>query len=217
MSRLVSCRIFKNRLLGRRTLFSQSAEWPKPKYLNENDLREIEQHWKPLVPKLVKDAQEQIKAGGDAKPTYILSRFPHPSGQLHMGHFRILAISVAMAHYHRLMHRKVIHPVVHSVNEEWENMSKSKYNGVDPGDILEKYGSDTTKLLILSDISPRDVRKWNPDDSHERVENMQRKLWKLVYQAINLQNKDFPVPKEEFNENVQKCWEARNYCVRVSI
>ena len=104
------------------------------------------------------------------------------------------------------------------VIEDWEKMSKSKHNGVDPGKILRYYGSDTTKLLILSDVSPQSDRKWNPEDSHKRIEGMQRKIWKLVLQAIDLQKRtDLPVlSSEEFNMQVTKCWDARNYYVRVS-
>ncbi len=40
-------------------------------------------------------------------------------------------------------------------------MSKSKYNGVDPGEILEKYGVDTTRLLLLFSIAPKSHREWN--------------------------------------------------------
>ena len=102
------------------------------------------------------------------------------------------------------------------VVEEWEKMSKSKYNGVDPSDILKEFASDTTKLLILSDVSPQSDRKWNPQDSYVRIENMQRKIWKLVYQVLEFQKKsDVPtLSKEDFQSQEAKCWDARNYYVR---
>ena len=104
------------------------------------------------------------------------------------------------------------------VVEEWEKMSKSKHNGVDPGEILEKYGSDTTKLLILSDVAPQSDRKWNPEDSHKRINNMQYKLWTLVYHAIHLQNQELPqLDKEKYQGFVEKCWDSRNYYLRVII
>lgn len=33
--------------------------------------------------------------------------------------------------------------------EKWEKMSKSKFNGVDPEDIIKEYGADTVRLFIL--------------------------------------------------------------------
>ena len=103
------------------------------------------------------------------------------------------------------------------VVEEWEKMSKSKYNGVDPSDILKEFGSDTTKLLILSDVSPQSDRKWNPKDSYVRIENMQRKLWKLVHQVLEFQKTDMSkieLSKEDFKSQEAKCWDARNYYLR---
>jgi leucyl-tRNA synthetase len=101
---------------------------------------------------------------------------------------------------------------------EWEKMSKSKYNGVDPGDILKEYGCDTTRLLILSDVSPQSDRKWNPKDSHVRIQNMQRRIWKLVHHIIDLQQRD-DVPEltdDVLAGQVAKIWDARNFYVRVS-
>lgn len=49
------------------------------------------------------------------------------------------------------------------VSLHWEKMSKSKHNGVDPLDLLNKYGIDTTRLLILGDVAPTSTRNWSED------------------------------------------------------
>lgn len=50
-----------------------------------------------------------------------------------------------------------------SVSINWEKMSKSKYNGVDPLDLLNKYGVDMTRLLILADVAPTSTRNWSEE------------------------------------------------------
>ena len=35
------------------------------------------------------------------------------------------------------------------IKESWEKTSKSKHNGVDPHDVIEKYGADTVRLFML--------------------------------------------------------------------
>ncbi len=43
---------------------------------------------------------------------------------------------------------------------DWEKMSKSKYNGVDPQDIINQYGVDFTRILMLSFVHPRSSRNF---------------------------------------------------------
>ncbi|OGQ86903.1 MAG: leucine--tRNA ligase [Deltaproteobacteria bacterium RIFOXYA12_FULL_58_15] len=44
-----------------------------------------------------------------------------------------------------------------------EKMSKSKYNGVDPMSLIERYGADTTRLYVLFAAPPEKDLEWNPD------------------------------------------------------
>lgn len=44
---------------------------------------------------------------------------------------------------------------------QWEKMSKSKLNGIDPIDIINEYGVDTTRLIILADVAPTSNRNWS--------------------------------------------------------
>lgn len=43
----------------------------------------------------------------------------------------------------------------------WEKMSKSKLNGVEPDDMFDEYGTDTTRLIILADVAPTSHRNWS--------------------------------------------------------
>ncbi|CAF0727570.1 unnamed protein product [Adineta ricciae] len=57
----------------------------------------------------------------------------------------------------------------HSLTKEplqinWEKMSKSKYNGIDPEEIIDKYGVDFTRMLMLSFVHPRSLRNFTLED-----------------------------------------------------
>ncbi|KAJ2779087.1 Leucyl-tRNA synthetase, mitochondrial [Coemansia javaensis] len=43
----------------------------------------------------------------------------------------------------------------------YEKMSKSKHNGVDPGDTVARFGADATRLHMLSLAPPQDVLEWD--------------------------------------------------------
>ncbi|XP_055891395.1 probable leucine--tRNA ligase, mitochondrial [Biomphalaria glabrata] len=74
-------------------------------------------------------------------------------------------------------------PVEKSTGEglvvEFEKMSKSKYNGVNPEDVLSEYGVDSTRLCILSNVSPQSERNWS-EIVYKGVINWQNKIWTLV-------------------------------------
>lgn len=52
------------------------------------------------------------------------------------------------------------------VSVRWEKMSKSKHNGVEPFELLDKYGIDTTRLLILGDVAPTSPRNWSENSKN---------------------------------------------------
>ena len=57
---------------------------------------------------------------------------------------------------HKNVHASTKEPLV----IEWEKMSKSKYNGVDPQDIIDRYGVDFTRILMLNFVHPRSQRNF---------------------------------------------------------
>ncbi|KAJ1676665.1 Leucyl-tRNA synthetase, mitochondrial, partial [Spiromyces aspiralis] len=57
----------------------------------------------------------------------------------------------------------------------FEKMSKSKYNGVDPVEVVKTYGADVTRLHILYKAPPREVLEWETDS----IVGMQRWLVRL--------------------------------------
>ncbi len=59
-----------------------------------------------------------------------------------------------------------------------EKMSKSKKNGVDPTQIIAKYGADTARIFMLSDSPPEKDLEWS-DTGLEGAWRYINKLWRL--------------------------------------
>uniref|UniRef100_A0A8C4DYT9 leucine--tRNA ligase n=1 Tax=Dicentrarchus labrax TaxID=13489 RepID=A0A8C4DYT9_DICLA len=106
------CPLFRGALLSpvprllspsTRTLFSETGVWEKD-YLKETR-RRVEEWWHPRIM-----AQWQ-KDGSNRKKFYVLSMFPYPSGQLHMGHVRVYTISDTIGHFQRMRGHQVLNPM----------------------------------------------------------------------------------------------------------
>ncbi|HAC62669.1 MAG TPA: leucine--tRNA ligase [Cyanothece sp. UBA12306] len=61
----------------------------------------------------------------------------------------------------------------------YEKMSKSKYNGVDPKQVLGKYGADTARMFILFKAPPEKDLEWDDADVEGQFRFLNR-VWRLV-------------------------------------
>ncbi|MEN9215983.1 MAG: leucine--tRNA ligase [Gloeomargarita sp. HHBFW_bins_162] len=79
----------------------------------------------------------------------------------------------------------------------YEKMSKSKYNGVDPEQVLEKYGADTARMFILFKAPPEKDLEWDDADVEGQFRFLHR-VWRLVqkYQTQPPQKASEPTPNE---------------------
>ncbi|XP_069586258.1 leucine--tRNA ligase, mitochondrial [Ranitomeya imitator] len=100
----------------------------------------------------------------------------------------------------------------------WEKMSKSKHNGVDPEEMVEKYGIDTTRLYVLFAAPPEQDILWDmKTDAIPGVQRWQSRVWALTSKFIEARNSLVePNPqilcKNEIAET-QKIWQNRNLTV----
>ncbi|CAF2476800.1 unnamed protein product [Rotaria sp. Silwood2] len=85
--------------------------------------------------------------------------------------------------------------VIHSLTKEplqidWEKMSKSKYNGIDPEEIINQYGVDFTRILMLTFVHPRSLRNFNLEDGiADGLQNWFKILINLYVELIESRTK----------------------------
>ena len=80
----------------------------------------------------------------------------------------------------------------------FEKMSKSKYNGVDPASVIDRYGADTARMFILFKAPPEKDLEWDDADVEGQYRFLQR-LWRLLESSaprIRDQNADQSLPAE---------------------
>src|SRR5690606_17157720 len=69
---------------------------------------------------------------------------------------------------------------------DWEGMrtmSKSKNNGVDPTELIERYGADSVRLFMMFKAPPEDTLEWS-EDGVEGAARFVRRVWRMVYEHI---------------------------------
>lgn len=64
-----------------------------------------------------------------------------------------------------------------------EKMSKSKNNGVDPQEFIEKYGADTARLFMMFAAPPEQSLEWS-DAGVEGANRFLRRLWKTAREHV---------------------------------
>ncbi len=78
----------------------------------------------------------------------------------------------------------------------YEKMSKSKYNGIDPEQVLGKYGADTARMFILFKAPPEKDLEWEDADVEGQFRFLNR-VWRLV---VSVDNKDAIHPTGELSK-----------------
>ena len=58
----------------------------------------------------------------------------------------------------------------------WTTMSKSKNNGIDPQDLIDRYGADTARLFVMFASPPEQTLEWN-DAGVEGAHRFLRRVW----------------------------------------
>jgi leucyl-tRNA synthetase len=83
------------------------------------DPREIEPRWQRLwadertweVPNLEEGETPTVARTNEPPSSYVLEMLPYPSGEPHIGHLKCYALGDAIAHFHRRLGKRVLHPM----------------------------------------------------------------------------------------------------------
>jgi len=69
---------------------------------------------------------------------------------------------------------------------EWQGMrtmSKSKGNGVDPTELVARFGADAIRVFMMFKAPPEDTLEWS-DDGVEGSARFLRRLWRMVWEHL---------------------------------
>jgi leucyl-tRNA synthetase len=66
-----------------------------------------------------------------------------------------------------------------ALTASYKTMSKSKYNGVAPAEVIKKYGADTARMFILFKAPPEKDLEWDEADVEGQFRFLNR-VWRMV-------------------------------------
>ncbi len=85
------------------------------------------------------------------------------------------------------------------LDKEGKKMSKSKGNGVDPLEMIEKFGTDAVRLAILTGLTTGSDLKFN-EDKVEAKRNFVNKLWNIARFILSSSDAIASVEKDSINQ-----------------
>ena len=86
----------------------------------------------------------------------------------------------------------------------FEKMSKSKYNGIDPNTVINKYGADTARMFILFKAPPEKDLEWGDSDVEGQYRFLSR-IWKLYNDYLSeVENNKKYNTKPEIEKNFMR-------------
>jgi leucyl-tRNA synthetase len=81
-------------------------------------------------------------------------------------------------------------------------MSKSKNNGVDPQDLIEKYGADTARLYTMFTAPPEATLEWN-DAAVEGSHRFLRRVWNFAVKQSSRASSAAPVQDAAYSKEAK--------------
>ncbi|MBL4941843.1 MAG: leucine--tRNA ligase [Colwellia sp.] len=82
-------------------------------------------------------------------------------------------------------------------------MSKSKNNGIDPQEVISKYGADTVRLFIMFTSPPEQTLEWS-DTGVEGAHRFVKRVYKIVHDFIDVTNGELPSTNDLNLNSAQK-------------
>jgi leucyl-tRNA synthetase len=89
-------------------------------------------------------------------------------------------------------------------------MSKSKNNGVDPQDLIDKYGADTARFFIIFASPPTNTLEWS-DEGVEGSYRFLRRLWTYAARFSRRQGKVAGQPGKDARFEIHSVLKQANY------
>ncbi len=81
-----------------------------------------------------------------------------------------------------------------------EKMSKSKNNGIDPQEMIDRYGADTVRLFSMSDTPPHQSLEWK-EGGVEGMHRFLKRLWRSVFEHSQLSGTTSAIDTESLSDD----------------